>query len=367
MKILLEDGFSIEKGTGIGRYTQNLASELERQEGVVLLRPLAQWGIAKIRPVSVRRILYTAWLETGFQNRLAKLGADIVHFTNHQVPRARKSQAKYVVTIHDLTAWKLPGALPPLYGRYVRRAISRAIKVSDLVLCPSDSIKNEVIEHFDLDEKKVRAAWNMDPHLPKVPAQKQEELFQQLAKRLGLRKPFLLFVGTLELRKNVTTLAEAFAKIADTYDLQLVMVGRPGYGFSEIRTVMERQACRNRCLMTGFLGDEELAVLYQLAEMFVYPSRYEGFGIPLVEAMNFGIPIVASRIPATEEVAGEAAAYYGNPLDASALAQKIADLITQPDLKAELAKRAKQRAADFTVDKIMKQYLDAYQFALNAA
>ncbi len=367
MRVLLEDGFSVEKGTGIGRYTLNLANELGKHTGVTVLNPLAPGTLAKVRPVSVRRILYTAWLETGFQARLAKLGPDIVHFTNHQVARARKSQARYVVTIHDLTAWKLPGALPSLYGRYVRTAISRAVKISDLVLCPSDSIKNEVIEHFSLDKEKVRTAWNMDPHLPEVPAQRQEELFRHLSVRLGLRKPFLLFVGTLEHRKNVTTLIEAFAKIADTYDLQLVMAGRPGYGFPKIRAVMERQACRTRCVMTGFLDDEGLAVLYQLAELFVYPSHYEGFGIPLVEAMGFGLPIVASRIPSTEEVARDTAIYYENPLDADALAQAIADLITHPDRKEDLARRAKTRAADFTVDKILKQYLDAYQAALNAA
>ncbi len=367
MRILLEDGFSIEKGTGIGRYTQNLASELGRQGGVEVLAPPPRKILDRVRPVSARRILYTAWLETAFQNRLASLGPDIVHFTNHLVPRARKSQAKYVVTIHDLTAWKLPGAIPPLYSRYIRSATTRAVKLADLILCPSDSIKREVLERFGLSSEKVRTAWNMDSKLPALSPQEQEEVFQSLSKRLGLRKPFLLFVGTLEHRKNVVTLVEAFAKVAGTSDLQLALAGRPGYGFSEIQAAIERQTCRNHCVMTGFLADQELAVLYQRAELFVYPSCYEGFGIPLVEAMNFGLPIVASRIPSTLEVAGEAAVYYENPLDACALAQKIAEVSAQPELKKELARQGKIRAADFTTDKITKQYLEAYQAALNSA
>ncbi len=364
MRVLLEDGFSIEKGTGIGRYTQNLASELEKRKDVILLSPVASPTLVKVRPVSFRRILYTAWLETGFQSRAARLGPDIIHYTNHLVPRARKSNAKYVVTIHDLTAWRLPDSLPPLYGRYVRRAISQAVKMADLVLCPSASIKKEVIEHFSLGHGKVRTAWNMDSHLPEVPAQRQEELYRQLGKRLGLRKPFLLFVGTLEHRKNVTTLIEAFGGIGDAHDLQLAIVGRPGYKFPEIREALDRQACRERYILTGFLSDEELAVLYQLAEVFVYPSLYEGFGIPLVEAMGFGLPVVASRIPSTEEVAQQTALYYENPLDARALAKTIEHLITHPELKEMLAGGAKKRAAVFTMDEIMKQYLDAYRYVL---
>ncbi len=366
MRVLLEDGFSIEKGTGIGRYTQNLANELRRQDGVVLLAPPPQGILRRIRPVSARRVLYTGWLETGFQRRLVKLAPDIVHFTNHLGPRARKTHARYVVTIHDLTAWRLPGAIPPLYSRYIRTATTWAVKRADLILCPSEAIKHEVVERFGLNGEKVRTAWNMDSQLPKLSPQRQEEIFQSLATRLGLRRPFLLFVGTLEHRKNVTTLVEAFAKLAKTSDLQLVLAGRPGYGFAQIQAAIEPLDCRGRIVMTGFLGDEELALLYQLAELFVYPSRYEGFGIPLVEAMNFRLPIVASRIPSTEEVAGEAAVYYGDPMDARALAQTIAEVIAQPALKEELASRAQKRAADFTFDKITKQYLEAYQAALNS-
>jgi glycosyltransferase involved in cell wall biosynthesis len=366
MRILLEDGFSIEKGTGIGRYTQNLANELGRQGGLELL-PAPQGLLGRVRPVSARRILYTVWLETAFQNRLVKIEPDIVHFTNHLVPRARKSQAKYVVTIHDLTTWRLPGALPPLYGRYIRTAIARAVKVADLILCPSDSVRQDVVEYFGLDPARVRTAWNMDSNLPSLSPQKQEEVFEPLAKRLRLRKPYLLFVGTLEHRKNLTTLIEAFGKAAASSDLQLVLAGRPGYGFPSIQAAIERQTCRNRCVITGYLCDQELAVLYQRADLFVYPSRYEGFGIPLVEAMKYGLPIVASRIPSTLEVAGEAAVYYEDPLDAGALAKKIAEISTQPGLKEELAGRGKTRAADFTTDKITKQYLEAYRAALNSA
>jgi glycosyltransferase involved in cell wall biosynthesis len=365
MRLLLEDGFSIEKATGVGRYTENLVRELGKYPDVEILPPPARNLVRKIRPLSARRIAYAAWLETAFQTQVARLGADLIHFTNYLVPHRHKSTAKYVASIHDLTAWKLPEALPPMYARYIRKAILRAVKVADLILCPSHAIRKEVIEHFNLAEERVRAAWNGHSQLPEVPAERREELRRQLCSRLGLQKPFVLFVGTLERRKNVTTLVEAFARVAGEMDLQCVMVGKPGYGFSEIKGSVERQRCRDRYILTGFVTDEELALLYTLAELFVFPSRYEGFGTPLVEAMCFELPIVASRIPSTEEVAAEAAVYYDNPSDHDALAGKLIEVLESPETKRGLGLRGKQRAGKFSWENLARMHIDAYVGSLN--
>ncbi|MEJ2006728.1 MAG: glycosyltransferase family 1 protein [Acidobacteriota bacterium] len=366
MRLLLEDGFSIEKRTGVGRYSENLMRELGRYADFEILPQLTSKLVRKIRPSSIRRVAYAAWLETGFQDQLEKLGPDLIHFTNHLVPRSRKSKAKYVVSIHDLAAWKLPEVHPPMYARYIRKAISRAVKVADLILCPSDSIRKEVIEQFNLAEERVRSAWNGHSHLPEIPAERREDLRQQLGSRLGLQKPYVLFVGTLERRKNVTTLVEAFARVAGAFDLQCVMVGKPGYGFPEIKSSIERQGCRDRYILPGFVTDEELALLYTLAEVFVFPSRYEGFGTPLVEAMCFGLPIVASRIPSTEEVAAEAAAYYDNPRDHEALAGKMIDVLASPQLKSRLGSLGTQRSGKFSWESLARKHIDAYRASLSS-
>ena len=365
MRLLLEDGFSVEKGTGVGRYTQNLARELGKYPGVEILPPPTSKLVRGIRPSSARRIAYAAWLETAFQNQLARLEADVVHFTNYLVPCRRKSHARYVASVHDLTAWKLPESLPPMYARYIRKAISRAVAVADLILCPSQSIRKEVIEHFNLPKEKVGAAWNGDSHLPEIPSERREELRNALGSRLGLQKPFVLFVGTLERRKNVTTLVEAFARVAAELEVQCVMVGKPGYGFDEIKSSVDRQRCRDRYLLPGFLTDEELAFLYTQAEIFAFPSWYEGFGTPLVEAMCFGLPIVASRIPSTEEVAAEAAIYYGNPQDDEALAAKMMEVLCSPELKQRLGLRGKLRAGKFNWKNLARMHIEAYQSSLN--
>ena len=365
MRLLLEDGFSVEKGTGVGRYTQNLARELGKYPDVEILPPPASRLVRIIRPSSARRIAYAAWLETAFQTQIESLGADIVHFTNYLVPRNRKSKAKYAASIHDLTAWKLPQALPPMYARYVRKAISRAVNVADLILCPSESIRTEVIKHFNLSGERVRAAWNGHSLLPDIPAERWEELRGQLRNRLGLQKPYVLFVGTLERRKNVTALVKAFSRVARELDLQCVMVGKAGYGFPEIKSSIERQECRDRYILAGFVTDEELAVLYAHAELFVFPSWYEGFGTPLVEAMCFGLPIVASRIPSTEEVAAEAAVYYDDPPDHDTLAGKMLEVLHSPELKRGLGLRGKQRSGRFSWEDLARKHIEAYQSCLS--
>lgn len=366
MRVVLEDGFSIEKGTGVGRYTQNLASELARHPEVELLPQPVRRFIRKIRPLGARRTIYATWLETGFQSQIKRLAPDLVHFTNHLVPHARKSKAKYAVTVHDLTAWKLPEAFSSMYVRYFRTVVTRSVKIADLVLCPSDSIRKEVIEQFNLPEAKVRTAWNADSQLPEILPERQEVLCRQLHKRLGLQKPYVLFVGTLELRKNVAALVEAFGRIAGAFDLQCVLVGKSGRGFSEIEHAIRHQACHDRYILTGFVTDEELALIYKLADVFVYPSRYEGFGIPLVEAMSFGLPIVASRIAASEEVAADAAVYYDDPLNDEALAGKMREVLSNPSLRRELGSRGRLRSRRFTWENVASMYVDAYKVSLNA-
>lgn len=366
MRLVLEDGFSVEKATGVGRYTQNLARELRKYPEVEILPLPARGLIREIRPSSVRRIAYAAWLETAFQTRVHRLEADLVHFTNYLVPRNRKSKAKYVASIHDLTAWKLPEALPPMYARYIRKATWRAVNIADLILCPSDSIRKEVIEHFNLTEERVRSAWNGDSRLPEPPAERCGELRRQLSSRLGLQKPYLLFVGTLERRKNVATLVEAFARVADVLDLQCVMVGKAGYGFQEIQSSIERQSCRDRYILAGFVTDQDLALLYAHAELFVFPSWYEGFGTPLVEAMCFGLPIVASRIPSTVEIADGAAVYYDSPPNHDALAGKIIEVLNDQELKRGLGWSGKQRSKKFNWENLARMHIDAYQYCLNS-
>ena len=175
----------------------------------------------------------------------------------------------------------------------------------------------------------------------------------------------MLFIGTIEERKNVITLVKAFEELRNCKDLQLVLVGRPGYGFSKLSKYLNEHHLRDEVILTGYVSEEDKIALYDLATIFVYPSLYEGFGIPLVEAMVRKVPIVASRISSTEEVAGDAAIYYSNDLfDHEALAEQILKVLENGTLRQELVKKGLQRTKEFSWERVGQRYVQAYREVL---
>jgi len=163
----------------------------------------------------------------------------------------------------------------------------------------------------------------------------------------------------------VMTLAKAFENLRNCKKLQLVLVGRPGYGFPKLSRYLDKHRLRGEVILTGYVSEEEKIALYDLATAFIYPSLYEGFGIPLVEAMVREVPIVASRIPSTKEVAGDAAVYYGNdPFDHEALAEQILKVLENDALRQGLIEKGLKRARNFSWENIGQRYLQAYRMAL---
>jgi len=366
MKVLLEDGFSIQKGTGIGQHTLHLFQLLKTLPEIEDVQLVKKPFLARIPFPALRRAFYISWLNTGMQLLLCREQPHIVHFTNYLVPVLRLSDAKYVVTIHDLTAWRFPEVLPPTYLRYIKWAIFHAVKTADLILTVSNAVKEEIIRLFKVDNAKICTGYSgLAKSFCEVPKRTPDELIA-IKDKFGINKDFLLFVGTLEKRKNVVTLIKTFKKIKKYKDLQLVLVGKPGYGFSDIKKHLDTNHLGGDIVLTGYASEEEKIALYDLATAFVYPSLYEGFGTPLVEAMARGVPIIASRIPSTEEIAGEAALYYDNPMDHEGLASRIMELLESDALQQNLVEKGLKRAQEFSWEKVAKIHLMAYQDLVGA-
>ena len=361
LKILLEDGFAVQKGTGISYYTVNLFQQLKMFPEIESIQVVEKPFLTKIYPPLLKRVLYIAWLNSGLQLLLQREKVDIIHFTNYLIPVIRLSNAKYVVTIHDLTAWKFPQTLPPAYVSYIKRAISHAVKTADLILTPSETVKKEIIELFGISGQRICAIHNsVAKSFWEIPKKHCKEL-ATVRNKFGIKQNFLLFVGVIEERKNVRTLLKAFEKLKDCKDLQLVLVGRPGFGFSKVERYLQESHIKDRVVLTGYISEEDKIALYDSATIFVYPSLYEGFGIPLLEAMVRGVPIVASKIPSTEEVAGEAAIYYDDPFDHMALAERILEVLENDNLRQGLVENGLKRAREFSWEKVGKRYLHAYK------
>ncbi len=354
MKILVDDGLSTTvELTGIGHQCLGLFQHLTKLADVAL----ADYRLLRHLPRKLRRAVYLA-----MANTWRALGSyDVIHFINYYTPWTPFRGTK-VVTIHDLWMFRRPESLPPRYVTYIQRAVASALQRANLIIVPSYATREEITVFF-----------------PKTPPEKIEVCFNGLRDifwskpnddepdTLRLKdKNFFLFVGTLEERKNVALLLDCFQEARKTKaiasETMLVLVGRNGFGYEQIiRKIPDDGSVK----VLGHLSDQELFRLYHRAKALVYPSLYEGFGIPLIEAMSCGMPIIRSEIAASAEIdARHNSQMFAFTLDSPrALVEKLAEI----DRSAEQI-RAKLNYGNLSLyqfENVARQHLDAYKLALN--
>jgi glycosyltransferase involved in cell wall biosynthesis len=266
--------------------------------------------------------------------------ADVVHGTNFIVPPARR--AARVVTVHDLTTLRFPelcNAQTLRFPDLVRRAIGEGAWVHT----PSQAVADEVISEFGADPARVRAVHHGIPALP--PANSAGAPGVDLP--AGIDR-YILAIGTAEPRKDLPGLVHAFDLLApDHPELALVLAGPAGWGAAALDRAVDGSPWSNRIVRTGFVADARLAVLLAGAYVLAYPSVYEGFGFPPLQAMAAGVPVVATSVPAVREVVGGAALLVA-PGDAEALAAGLARVLDDGVLWQRLADLGGERARLFT-------------------
>jgi len=302
MRVLIEDGFSLERPGGIGRYTRFLLENLPRV-GVEPIQPRRPaWRGGRL----FRRARYLFWLNGSFYRQTKEKGAVLAHFTNFVAPWRREESLPLVVTVHDLAVWRVPEAFPRGYATYLRQAVKWSVRVASRVVTVSQAVKEEVIEVLRLPEEKVVVIPNaVDPFFLEAPPPSSEE---RLAwrRRLGFSGDayLLLYVGALEFRKGLSFLFRALESLwKEGVPVGLVLAGRVGHGFSF------PPPSPFWCYVPS-PSDEELVRLYDLADALILPSRYEGFGLPVVEALARGRTPILSDLPVFREVAGSSALYF---------------------------------------------------------
>jgi glycosyltransferase involved in cell wall biosynthesis len=362
MKVVIDDGLStIRRKTGIGQHTSLLYDSLREYAREQLVKQvtveLTNYWILQALPPSLQRIMYLSWINTVGPFWRKGHNTELVHFTNYYIPHVKPRGIKYVVTIYDLTAWMVPDALPQNYTHYIKKAIARAISDSDLIVTLTKAIKEEVLSHFTIGEDKIAVC-----HTGVRPVFRHHE---SLSTRDSER--FFLFVGTIEYRKNIDTLIKALSKVRrrrGNQNLKLVLVGRKGFGFEEIQEVIYRESLSDSVSVAGYVNDRELVELYNTAEALVLPSLYEGFGIPLIEAMACETPIVASDIPAFREVAGRAALFYGHPKDEDSLADAMEAIVCDSTLRQNLIEAGRLQVQNFSWQRVAQKHMKAYEKAL---
>ena len=369
------DGYPLaEPRTGVGHYTLELARALaliSSADEFELVSP-APFDVAALEEIERAKLpnLLTKnprassirghWWSIGLPMYIRRAGFDLFHGTNFDVPLWK--QGRSVVTIHDLSALLHPEKHRSRLVRRARLRLPLVVRFADMIITPTEAVKREVCDRFKLKPAKITAIHSAARGSFKpMPFAQSAELRQ----RLRVEDDFLLFVGTLEPRKNLLTLLKAFAEIIGHGDLrpQLVIAGGEGWLMDDMFTFIRKSGITERLRFTGYLSDEELRGLYSSCKVFLYPSVYEGFGLPPLEAMACGAPVVAGRIPSLQEVLGSTARLV-DPMDVDALAEAIVELLKDENQRQVLGAAGPEHAGKFSWEKTARLTLDVYRHLL---
>lgn len=304
---------------------------------------------------SIREQVALAW-------KLWRLGIDLYHATHYVLPAWVPGHA--VVTIHDIIHLLYPQFLPsPLAFLYAQRMIRRGLERGDAIITVSESSRTDLIEYFEISGRKIRVIYQgvADRFRREQSREEQDQVLEQL----GVERPYLLFVGNPKPHKNLANIVRAYARalrVAE-FDADLVAIGERGRGDFKIQQLAQQLGIGERVRLLGHVADETLPTLYQAASLFVFPALHEGFGLPVVEAMAAGAPVITSNNSALKEIA-EGYAELVDPLDVEALSQAIATCMTDSEHRQNLSRLGRRRAEEFRWDRTARQTLQVYREVL---
>ena len=370
MRIAL-DGFPLSSPkTGIGHYTLQLAralAEISPDDHFELISPFpfCDAVVQELQQASITNLVLNNPQAASFRRRWWALGLplllrqnsfDLFHGTNYEVPLWNRR--RNLVTIHDLSLLLHPEYHEPRLVRRARRRLPLMIRSAAKIIAVSESMKREMCEHLKIQPERIAVTLEA-PRENFRPLPLSETVATR--ERLGIEADFMLAVGTIEPRKNLLTLVRALDQILRTTALrpQLVIAGGEGWLTDELYAFLAASCCAERVRFIGYTSDDELRALYSSCRISVYPSLYEGFGLPPLEAMACGAPVIAGRIPVIEETVGRTAVLF-DPTNSEDLASKIVQLWNNERQRAALSEAGLRHAADFTWQKTARLTLDVY-------
>jgi glycosyltransferase involved in cell wall biosynthesis len=291
---------------------------------------------------------------------------DLFHATDFVLPPTGH-RTRTLLTVHDLSFVRDPDSASPALRRYLDDVVPRSVTRAHHVLADSRATKDDLIELYSTPTDKITVLYSgVDPRFTPEKQRGEEERIRRRYK-LG-HQPFILGLGTLQPRKNYSRLISAFAQIADVsrrldgrpITHNLVIVGKQGWLFDSIIADAARLGVRTRVIFPGFADEEDLPALYRTAELFVFPSLYEGFGLPPLEAMACGTPVVTSNVSSLPEVVGDAGLTI-DPVDIYALANAMSQVLQDSRLRDQMIDRGLARASEFTWLRAARQLRQVYQ------
>lgn len=357
---------------GIGRYIEKLILELEKfdtQNEYRIFLNVENWD--EYQPVNPKfhkvlaNIPWYGWREQVLlPGLIKKQGVNLMHWPHWNAPIFYRG--KSIVTIHDLILWHFPSrqstTLDPWfywlkYG-FFRWLLRRVIKQTDKILVPTEFTKNDLLKTFSLQPDKVVVTYEGAGQGRDGTEKPAENFLSQLT----IYKPYILYVGSAYPHKNLDKLLAGFEIFNQRHpeEYQLVLAGQDSYFYQRLKNLLHSRYYQLPVVLTGFVLDERLPWLYELASAYVFPSFYEGFGLPGLEAMQAGVPVMAANSSCLPEVYGSAVLYF-DPHKSEEIALSLEQILTQPKLQNELKLKGLEQVQKFSWAMCAKDTLQAYK------
>jgi glycosyltransferase involved in cell wall biosynthesis len=368
---------AIHQSAGIGRYTRELVKALAKLTAEAhqpqyrlfvagagkdfapaLPGPNFTWCPTRLTERWLARLWYRLRLPLWIEAWTGSL--DLFHAPDFFLPPA-KPGTPTIVTIHDLSFVREPSTTMPGMEAHLNKWVPNSVRRADHVIAVSEATRQDLIELYQTPPEKITTLYHGVTAEFK-PVEEPDSL-TTVRHKYGLgERPFILSVGTIQARKNYKRLVQAFAQIDKSFSL--VIAGSKGWYYNDIFVEVARHGLEKRVHFPGFVAEADLSALYNAASLFVYPSLYEGFGLPVLEAMACGTPVITSNQSSLPEVVGEAGLRV-DPYDVVALTTAMSQVLSDTTLQQQLAKAGQEQAKKFTWEGMATKLLKLYQILTN--
>ncbi len=364
--------------TGLGHYSRNLIRALsanypENQYYLFNPKPSGLFtlqgnNIDEIRPSGFfNKLLSAAWRSSWVKKDLLKNKIDIYHGLSHEIPIGiNQTSIKSVVTIHDLIHERFPLQYNPVDVKIYHNKFTYACSHADKVIAISEQTRKDIIEYYKTPGEKIVVCYqHCDPSFGKIISNEEKEFARE---KYNLPSQFFLYVGSVIERKNLLNICKAFNLLKDEMNIPLVVIGNGSKYLAEVKNYITEQGLADRVIFLSetstakdplFKTAADFPAIYQSALAMIYPSSFEGFGIPVLEALCSGLPVITSNVSSLPEVGGDAALYV-DPLSAEEMAAAIRRIYSDENLRNDMKEKGFRQAKLFTPEKSAEAVMNVY-------
>ena len=372
IQVAVEIQPALEDHTGVGWYLHELLNNIDRSEIEIignyfnflnrhdysksLLNLDLKYNKLQYVPYRIYKILTEKYNVS--YNLFFRKKTDIYHFTRYILPNNIKG--KVILNIYDLVFEKYIETMESKNRESFKRSFYKSVKRADQIITISESSKNELVEILKVPENKIHIVQ------PGIDFQKfntkNSEITKNVILKYSLPEDYILYLGTLEPRKNISSIIRAYGSLRNSNKIteKLVIAGKKGWLFSEIFDLIKSLDLENEVILTDYVDESDKPAIYQNAKLFVFPSLYEGFGMPILEAMAAGIPVITSNTSAMPEVAGDAAILV-NPLSIEEMSEAMLEVMNNDKLSNELISKGFDRCKKFTWSNSANKLVEIYK------